>query len=54
MNSVMEDVIARTSNVIDQVQRIVPSGFPGWIAGTILEGIKESAQQLATELAASH
>ena len=49
----MEDVIARTPGVIDQVRRILPTGFPAQIAGAILKGIKARAQQLATELAAN-
>jgi serine/threonine-protein kinase HipA len=54
MRSVIEDAIARTPAVIQQVQKIVPTGFPTQIAESILEGIKGTAWQLAEELAGIH
>jgi serine/threonine-protein kinase HipA len=52
MQSVMQDVIARTPEVIERVRGLVPPGFPAQIADAILHGIKTAAQQLQTELSA--
>lgn len=52
MKSVLEDVIVRTPDVIEQVRSIVPAGFPAPIADTILKGIQACAEQLKTELSA--
>ncbi len=54
MKSVIEDAIARTPAVIQQVEKIVPTGFPAQIAESILEGIKGTARQLAEELVGAH
>ena len=54
MRSVMEEVIARTPVVIQQIHKVLPAGFPSEIAGTILEGITATAQQLREELASLH
>ena len=52
MRSVVEDVIARTPAAIEQVRELIPSGFPGDIADSILPGISARAKQLSAELAA--
>jgi hypothetical protein len=49
MRSVIEDVIARTPDVIQQVRKLIPSAFPGEIADSILQGISARAEQLAAE-----
>jgi len=54
MKSVMEDVIARTPGVIEQVHRIVPAGFPAQIADTIFDGIKGTGRQLAEGFVTIH
>jgi hypothetical protein len=50
MRSVIEDVIARTAAVIEQVRKLIPSGFPGDIADSILLGMNARAKQLSAEL----
>ena len=50
MQSVMQDVIARTPEVIERVRNLVPAGFSAQIADAILDGIKAAAEQLKTEL----
>ncbi len=47
MKSVVEDLIARTPVVIDQVRKLIPSGFPGDIADSILTGISARVKELA-------
>jgi serine/threonine-protein kinase HipA len=49
----MEDVIARTPKVIQQVRGMVPPGFPGQIADSILRGIKAATETLKAELSRS-
>jgi serine/threonine-protein kinase HipA len=49
MNTVIEDVIAQTPGVIEQVHNLVPRGFPSEIAEAILQGISARAKQLAAE-----
>jgi serine/threonine-protein kinase HipA len=51
MKPLMEEVIARTPNIADQVSARLPRRFPDLIAGTILEGFKNSARLLAEQLA---
>ncbi|MGH7972981.1 MAG: type II toxin-antitoxin system HipA family toxin, partial [Limisphaerales bacterium] len=51
MKLVLEDLIARTPRVLDQVRGALPAGFPEDIANAILEGTQCSAQQLTKELA---
>jgi serine/threonine-protein kinase HipA len=53
MKSVVRDVIARTPAVIDQVHELIPPGFPGDIADSILTGISARAKQLSAELPAA-
>ncbi len=50
MKNVIADVVARTPEVIQQVHRSLPNGFPALIADSILEGIQACAKQLAIEL----
>jgi serine/threonine-protein kinase HipA len=50
MQIVMEDLIAKTPEVIQKVHSILPGGFPARIADSILEGIKTCAAQLTMEL----
>ncbi|HVZ61499.1 MAG TPA: HipA domain-containing protein [Terriglobales bacterium] len=51
MKSVVDDVIARTPAVIEQVRELIPSGFPGDIAESIFPGITARAKRLSAELA---
>jgi serine/threonine-protein kinase HipA len=50
MKSIIQDVIARTPVVVEQVRGVVPAGFPAQIADSILEGISARAEQLAVDL----
>jgi len=50
MNSVVEDVIARTPVVIEGVRKLIPTAFPSGIADSILQGINTRAKQLSAEL----
>jgi hypothetical protein len=50
MKPIMQDVIARTPEVIQQVRRVLPTRFPAQIADSMLEGIKAREEQLAAEL----
>jgi serine/threonine-protein kinase HipA len=52
MKFVLEEVIARTPEVIEQVRNVIPAGFPVQIADAILNGIQARAGQLKTELSA--
>jgi serine/threonine-protein kinase HipA len=52
MKSVVEDVIARTPAVIEQVRKLIPPAFPSDIADSILQGISARARQLSAELSA--
>jgi serine/threonine-protein kinase HipA len=47
MESLIEEVLARTSGVIDQVAAVLPPGFPPDIFESITEGLRRSALQLA-------
>jgi len=51
MKHIVEDVVAQTPAVVQQVLRIVPPGFPAPIVDAILEGINARADQLQAELA---
>ena len=46
MQSVIEDVIIRTPDVIEKTRNIIPKGFPPQIADSILEGIAACIGQL--------
>ena len=46
MKSVIEDVITQTPEVLQQIRGVIPDGFPGPIADSILTGIKSSADDL--------
>jgi len=50
MKTIIEDVIAITPVMIQQVGKIVPVGFPAEIADSILDGISARAEQLKMEL----
>lgn len=47
MREIIEDVIARTPTVIEQVNTLIPPGFPGDIADSILQGLRAQASVLA-------
>ena len=49
MKGVIQDLIAQTPDVVKQVRKLIPSGFPGEIADSILEGISARANQLSAE-----
>jgi serine/threonine-protein kinase HipA len=51
MKPIVEEVVARTPDVVEQVRRIVPPGFPAPIVDAILEGINARSEQLTAELA---
>lgn len=53
MRSIMEDVIAKTPEVVQQVSSSLPAEFPKWISEAILHGINTSSRQMAAELATS-
>jgi serine/threonine-protein kinase HipA len=49
MKLILDEVIARTPEVIDQVRSALPSGFPGQLAEAILAGTNSRAEGLAKE-----
>ena len=49
MKTIIEDVIARTPAVIQQVRAVVPARFPAQIADSILDGISTRAEQITVE-----
>ncbi len=51
MKEILDEAIARTPGVIEQVRTVMPAGFPAQLTDAILRGIKFCAQQLARELA---
>jgi serine/threonine-protein kinase HipA len=53
MQSVIQDVIARTPEAIQQVRGMLPEGFPLQIADSILEGIRACSEALKEELSPS-
>ena len=50
MNSIVEDLVAKTPAVIDRVRSLLPTDFPSQIAETILAGLRCRAEQLKAEL----
>jgi serine/threonine-protein kinase HipA len=50
MNSIIEDLVAKTPAVIDRVRSLLPTDFPSQIAETILAGLRCRAEQLKAEL----
>ncbi|HWQ92847.1 MAG TPA: HipA domain-containing protein, partial [Clostridia bacterium] len=50
MKPILEEVVARTPEVVEQVGRMVPPGFPAPMAEAIFGGINARAEQLAAEL----
>lgn len=52
MKVAIEDVVARTPTVIEQVCKLIPPGFPGEIADSMLQGMSARAKQLSAELPA--
>lgn len=51
MNTIMEDVIARTPKVVEQTNERLPRKFPEQIAETILSGMALASRQLGEQLA---
>ncbi len=50
MPTVIEDVIARTPDVVEQVRRVIPRGFPSEIADSTLEGLRSGSETLKADL----
>ncbi len=50
MELIMEDLISKTPNAIQRVEKSLPHGFPAEIAEPILAGIQERAEQLKAEI----
>ena len=50
MQSIVQDVIDRTPDVVKQMHAKVPKGFPTQIANSILDGIKASTRHLKADL----
>jgi serine/threonine-protein kinase HipA len=50
MNSIIEDLVAKTPAVIERVRNLLPADFPSQIAETILDGLRSRAGQLKAEL----
>jgi serine/threonine-protein kinase HipA len=50
MQSIVQDVIDRTPDIIKQVHDKIPKGFPDQIANSILDGIKASTARLKEDL----
>ena len=50
MKSIIEDLVAKTPAVIEQVRSRLPAGFPPQVAETILDGVRSRAEQLKVEL----
>ena len=50
MNSIIEDLVAKTPAVIERVRNLLPTDFPAQIAETILDGLRSRAAQLKAEL----
>jgi serine/threonine-protein kinase HipA len=44
---VVDDLVARTPDVVRAVRALLPAGFPMHVANTILEGLQEAADKLA-------
>jgi serine/threonine-protein kinase HipA len=43
---VIQDILARTPEVIANVQRALPPGFSGQVAQTVLAGLQQAARSL--------
>jgi len=52
MQSIVQDVIDRTPDVVKQVHAKIPKGFPAQIADAIMDGIKASTERIKAELSA--
>lgn len=50
MKTIIQDVVARTPVMIEQVRGVLPEGFPARIADSIFDGIRARAEQLKMEL----
>ncbi len=50
MNSIIEDLVAKTPAVIERMRNRLPADFPSQIAQTILDGLRSRAKQLKAEL----
>jgi len=53
MKAMMEEVVAKTPGVIEQVRGLVPSQFVAQIAASIFDGVRMQSEQLKSELARS-
>jgi len=47
METILDDLIARTPGVIAEIEASVPKGFPEHLAGPMLRGLEHAAGQLA-------
>ena len=50
MRSIIEEMVAQTSTVIQRVQNLLPAEYPPQIADSILNGVRAGAEQLKAEL----
>jgi serine/threonine-protein kinase HipA len=50
MQSIVQDIINRTPDVVRQMQGMVPRGFPIQIADSILDGLKACTERLGADL----
>jgi serine/threonine-protein kinase HipA len=46
VRAVIDELIERTPEVIQQVGAAIPPGFPDWVGTSILEGLRRAAQRL--------
>lgn len=53
MQSVIDDVITKTPEVIRQIRSVVPRGFPPHIADSILEGVRACSEAMKKEMSLS-
>ena len=45
----LDDIVARTPHVIAAVRAQLPVGFPGGVAESVFEGLREAAGRLGSE-----
>jgi serine/threonine-protein kinase HipA len=50
LQSIVQDVIDRTPDVVKQVHDKIPKGFPAQIADSLLNGIKASTERIKEDL----
>ena len=46
VEALLDDLVARTPEVIDQIRRKLPEGFPQPLANSILQGLEQASQRL--------